>query len=118
MKSVFKLKITEQTTIQDIENEIDKLYKNKQIKEIPLNYLVKIIEYLGAEQIQATGSSVRFRHELLVEHSAYYNGIFQIHKIHKGGNQDYVLHRNFKKYLYPALKQIIALKLNQNENRK
>ncbi len=110
MKSIFKFKITEQTTLQDVENVLDKLFESKQIKEIPLGFIKKIVEFLGGEQVHATGSSVRFYHQLLVDHEFYYKGLFQIHKTHKGGNQDFVLHRNFKKYLYPALKEIIALK--------
>ncbi len=107
----FKFKINEATSLDDVREELEML-KLANVKEIPINYLRKIIEFLGANQITATGSSVRFTHPLLKSHP-YYHGCFQIHKIHKGGNKDEIRMNDFKKILYPVLIIIIELKEKQ-----
>jgi len=103
----FKLKINDKTTLDDIRNELEAL-KSANIKEIPLNHLRRIIKFLGANEVQSTGSSVRFEHSLLKQHP-YYHGHFQIHKVHKGGNKDFVRKTDFKSYLCKVLITIIEL---------
>jgi len=104
----FKIKINENTTLDDIRKELETL-KSANVTAIPLNHLLKIIGFLGATQVTATGSSIRFRHPLLMQHP-YYHGYFQIHKIHKGGDQDEIRIVDCKKYLFPVLITIIELK--------
>jgi hypothetical protein len=104
----FKIKITENTSLGDIKEELEKL-KKINVNEIPLNHIRKIIVFLGAEEIQATGSSIRFYHEILKD-QPFYRGYFQIHKVHKGGNKDMIRKVDFVKYLYPVLVLIIELK--------
>jgi hypothetical protein len=83
--------------------------KNANVPEIPLNHLRRIIFYLGATEVQGTGSSVRFYHKLLEKHPLY-RGYFQVHKIHKGGNQDFVKRTDYKAFLFNVLNTIIELK--------
>ncbi len=108
----FKFKIDENTTLDDVQAHLDALWSTN-VKEIPLNYLRRIIEFLGAIQVQATGSIVRFKHPLLEKYPQYL-GFFSIHKIHKGGDKDEVRMVDFKKYLYPALILIIEEKKKSN----
>jgi hypothetical protein len=107
----FKIKINENTTLEDIRKELDEL-RSANVNEIPFNHLRRIIEFLGAVQVTASGSSVRFEHPALIPHP-YYHGYFQIHKIHKGGDQDEVRKIDFKSILYPALITIIDLLENK-----
>lgn len=93
----FKIKINEETSFSDIRLELENL-RAAPITEIPLNHLQKIIEFLGAIEVPASGSSVRFRHRILDPHP-FYHGYFQIHKIHKGGNQDLIRKNDFNKIL-------------------
>lgn len=104
----FKFKINESTTLDDVRAELDAL-KSANVKEIPLNYLRRIIEFLGATPVPATGSIVRFTHPLLKKYPQYL-GYFSIHKIHKGGDKDEIRMVDFKNYLYPALITIIEEK--------
>jgi len=104
----FKIKINENTTLDDIRKELETL-KSAIVTEIPLNHLLKITNFLGAVQVTATGSSIRFTHPLIMQHP-YYHGYFQVHKIHKGGDKDEIRINDFKKYLFPALMTIIELK--------
>jgi len=103
----FKIKISESTTFDDIRTELENL-KSANINEIPLNHLLKITEFLGAKRITATGSSVRFQHEILKNYPPY-KGFFQVHKIHKGGDLDLIRKNDFKTYVYPVLMLIIEL---------
>lgn len=103
----FKIKINENTTIEDIRTELENL-KLANTNEIPLNHLLKITEFLGAKRIIATGSSVRFQHEILKSYPPY-KGFFQVHKIHKGGDIDLIRKNDFKTYMYPVLSLIIEL---------
>ena len=107
----FKFKINETTSLQDIRDELDSL-KSANVTEIPLNYLKKIILFLGATEATSSGSSVRFYHKLLLRHP-YFNGYFQIHKIHKGGDQDFIKINDYRSFLYKALIAIIELKDKQ-----
>lgn len=100
-----KFKINESTTLEDIKKELE-FYKNATIQTIQLSDVRKIANFLGAEEIRSTGSSVRFYHEILEKHP-FYHGYFQIHKIHKGGNVDKIRKRDFVKYLLPPLEFII-----------
>jgi len=104
----FKIKINENTTLDDIRNELETL-KSANVTEIPLNHLLKIVNFLGAVQVTASGSSIRFTHPLLIQHP-FYHGYFQVHKIHKGGDKDEIRIIDCKKYLFPALITIIELK--------
>jgi hypothetical protein len=103
----FKIKINEETSFNDIRFELENL-RTADVTEIPLNHLRKITEFLGAVEVPAAGSSVRFRHQALNDHP-YYHGYFQIHKIHKGGDQDLIRKNDFKMILFPALITIIDL---------
>jgi hypothetical protein len=108
----FKIKINETTSLQDIRDELDSL-KIANVNEIPLNHLRKIINFLGATEIPSTGgSSVRFQHRHLQKHP-YYHGYFQIHKIHKGGDQDFVKKNDYRSILYNALITIIEIQEKQ-----
>ncbi len=71
----------------------------------------KIIKWLGAEELSGKGSSVRFYHYLLEDHP-FYNGYFQIHKIHKGGNKDFVRMNDYKQFMLPVLITILEIKEN------
>jgi hypothetical protein len=104
----FKIKINETTSLDDIRNELETL-KSANVTELPLNHILKITEFLGAVQVQSTGSSVRFEHPLLRQHP-YFHGYFAVHKIHKGGDNDLIRRNDFKAYLYPALMTLIELK--------
>ena len=103
----FKIKIDENTSLEDIKNELEKL-KKANVSEIPLNYIRKITLFLGIEEIQGKGSGIRFYSEVLLEHP-YYNGYFQVHKIHKGGNKELIRKSDYVKYVYPTLIIIIDL---------
>lgn len=102
----FKFKITEETTIEDVEKELDNLY-NAPVVEIPFNHIVKLAEFLGAElQKSPRGSMERFKHNLAPTDGNY----FGVHVVHKGGNESLVVKKNYKAYLYPILMEIIRLK--------
>ncbi len=103
----YKIKINEDTSYNDIRHELEKL-KALPVTEIPLNHLQKIIEFLGAVEVPASGSSVRFRHRILDDHP-YYHGYFQVHKIHKGGDQNQIRKNDYSRILYPTLITIIDL---------
>ncbi len=104
----FKFKINENTTLNDVKIELN-VIKSANVKEIPLNHLFKIIEFIGAKQVTATGSSVRFEHYLLKD-NPFFHGYFQVHKVHGGGDKDKITMIDFKKYIYPVLIIIIELK--------
>lgn len=108
----FKFKINENTTLADVQNELDAL-RSVNVNEIPFNHLLKIINHLGAIQVPSTGSSIRFEHPLLRNHP-FYHGYFQIHKIHKGGDKDEIKRTDYKTFLYPALTTIIKIKTDNN----
>src|SRR5574344_1112429 len=102
----FKFKITEETTIEDAEEELRALY-SAPVTEIPFNHIIKIAEFLGAElQKSPSGSRERFKHPLAPTPGKY----FGVHIIHKGKSEVLVLRRNYKEYLYPILMEIIRLK--------
>ena len=75
----FKFKINNTTSIKDVKDELNFL-KSANVKRLPLNHLLKIIKFLGAEQVPSTGSSIRFEHHLLKQHK-YFNGFFKVDKI-------------------------------------
>lgn len=104
----FKFKINENTTLEDIQVELEEL-KLANVKEIPFNHLRKLIDFLGSKQVTTTGSSLSFFHELLLQHPQYH-GHFSVHKIHKGGDQVLIKMTDYKAYLYKALITIIELK--------
>jgi hypothetical protein len=104
----FKFKINETTSLQDIRDELDNL-KSANVTEIPFNHLKKIILFLGSTEASSTGSGIRFHHKLLEQHP-YYNGYFQIHKVHKGGDQDLIKINDYRSFLYKALIAIIEIK--------
>ena len=108
-----KFKINESTTPADIIEELEYL-KNANVKTIPLNQIRRIIFFLGGEEVKATGASVRFYHRVLEDEPFYYQGYFQVHKIHKGGNKEEIRKGDFVKYLYPPIIRIIEI-LDANE---
>lgn len=102
----FKFKITEDTTIEDAEKELENLY-NAPTVELPFSHIIKIAEFLGAElQDSPRGSMERFKHPLAPTPGNY----FEVHVIHKGGNEVLIMRANFKKYIYPILIEIIRIK--------
>ncbi len=108
----FKFKTNEKTTLDDVQNELDAL-KSANVKEIPLNHLRKIIDFLGGIPTTTTGSAVRFSHPLLKKFPQY-QGYFSVHKIHKGGDKDEIRMVDYKKYLYAALSTIIETQKKLN----
>ena len=74
--------------------------------EIPLNHIIKVVSLIGVEHVQGqnTGSMVRFWHPD-VETPGHF---FGVHKVHKGKGEDLVIKRNFKQYMIPHLRVIIA----------
>ena len=98
------------TTTKEVEEELESLC-TMNVKEIPLSHIIKIVKVIGVEHItgQTTGSQVRFRHP----DAGTYGNYFGVHKIHKGGDEELVAKVNFKKYMMPFLKDIIA-KRKQN----
>ena len=105
----FKFKVNESTTLKDARNFLDEL-KSANVKEYNLNDILRVLHFLGAEEITAKGgSAIRFRHEILVGHPHHLDGIFKIHIIHKGGAKQLVSKIDFKVYMYGPLIQIIEL---------
>ncbi|GEM_PF-5219687 len=102
----FKFKITDSTTLDDIENELERL-KQLQINEIPFPYIKKILDFLDVEFLpNKGGSAIRFKHKYLVSNPNYLHGIFTVHKLH--GRKNIVISKyDFKKYLLPPIKLII-----------
>ena len=98
------------TTTEEVEEELEKLCAMN-VTEIPLSHIIKVVKAIEVEHIvgQATGSLVRFRHP----DARTYGNYFGVHKIHKGGDEELVAKVNFKKYMMPFLKDIIA-KRKQN----
>lgn len=93
------------TTTEDVEEELERLC-TMDAKEIPLNHIIKVVSVIGVEYVtgQNTGSQVRFQHPEVETYGHY----FGVHKEHKGKGEDLVLKRNFKQYMVPHLKIIIA----------
>lgn len=105
-----KFKINNETTLDDALEELEKI-KKCNLKELPMNHLVKIMEFIGVEPLSgAGGSGLRFRHECLVDEPYFTDGIFQVHRIHKGGAEIKIRIHDYKKYLYPTLIKIISIK--------
>jgi len=100
-----RFKITEETTYDELLNYLEELYHFPN-KIIDLKIIRKICQRIGAEEVKATGSSVRFYHRALEMHP-YYKGYFQVHKKHKGGTKQEISRTDFRKYLYGPLKEII-----------
>lgn len=98
----YKLKLNENTTLDDIEHELEKLY-SENVVEHPFDYIVKIAEFLGCELMKSpTGSQERFRHPL----AGTFGNYFGVHLVH-GKKVKTVNRANYKKYLYPTLKEIV-----------
>ena len=105
----FKFKITDDTTIEDAEKELENLY-SAPVVDLPFNHVVKIAEFLGAKlQDSPRGSMERFYHPLAPTPGKY----FGVHVVHKGGNEVLIKRTNFKQYLYPILIEIIRIKKKQ-----
>lgn len=92
-------------TTEEVEEELERLC-TMDAKEIPLNHIIKVVSIIGVEYVagQTTGSQIRFQHPD-VETFGHY---FGVHKEHKGKGEDLVIKRNFKQYMMPHLKAIIA----------
>lgn len=114
MKKVKKIKFDSKTSLDDVNDEISRIASSDET-EVSLDYITKIIVFLGGESLpNKGGSSVRYRHNALLKYRYYTDGIFQIHIKHKGGTKK-VLKRNFKDYLLQPLTTIITeLKTTQN----
>lgn len=106
----FKFKITEDTTLGDVEKELAALCEVP-VPELPLAHIEKlVVGYLNAERVKSTGSMVRFRHPLVPTYGNY----FGVHAIHKGRDEVLILKKNYKQYLYPILVGIIDKMKNGN----
>ncbi len=102
----FKFKISEETTLEDVEKELTDLCEVP-VPELPLKHIEKIVvDYLGSERVKSTGSMVRFKHQLAPTPGNY----FGVHAKHKGGDESLILKVNYKKYLFPILIEIIKQK--------
>lgn len=102
----FKLKIKEDTTLEEIEDELDVLY-DAPVPDLPFKYIEKMAVFLGAERMKSpSGSMERFKHPLAPTPGNY----FGVHVIHKGGDEMLIRRVDYKKYLYPILTEIIKLK--------
>ncbi len=95
------------TTTEDVEEELERLC-TMDAKEIPLNHIIKVVSVIGVEYVtgQNTGSQVRFQHPEVETYGHY----FGVHKEHKGKGEDLVTKINFKQYLMPTLRKIIAIR--------
>lgn len=106
----FKFRSNENTTIDDAEKA---LYNLKKLSgnEIPLNEVLKILRFLGVEELKGrksgTGSVVRFRHHLLVGYQHFYQGYFKVDLIHGGKSMKKIRKKNFVNYLFPTTLEII-----------
>lgn len=106
MKTILK-KLKKSETSDEILSVIEEV-KQLRIKELDFSFLVKVIEKLGGEQLDAKGgSAMRFHHPDL-EANSIRNGHFAIHIIH-GKNPPKVRMNDFKKYFYPVVVQIIEI---------
>lgn len=104
-----KFKSNKSTTFEDARAYLDEL-KSANVIEFYFNDISKVLNFLGVEELPSKGgSAIRFRHEILKRHPHYYDGIFTIHVVHKGGDQRVVKKNDFKTYMLPALIQIIEL---------
>ncbi len=111
----FKCKISKHAGLTEIKNELDRL-KEIKLSVIQLNCIRKFTSLLGCKEIPGKGSSIRFRHEFLVDEPYYTDGIFQVHKIHKGGNKEEIRKSDFVKYIYPHLIKIIEKQIKINKD--
>jgi len=109
----FKFKINERTSLDDVRAELEML-RSANIREIPLNHLRRIIEFLGATSTPSTGSSVRYYHPALKGYPNY-KGYISVHKIHKGGDKEEIRMTDYKVYLLPALLALIEELLKSKE---
>lgn len=91
---------------EHIKRELEALSK-KNVPELEMNDIRKILKKLNVEEFPGRGSSIKFYHPLLEGIPSYTSGIFQVHIVHKGGNRQLVLRVFFKKYMYPTLLLII-----------
>lgn len=106
----FKFKINDETSLDDAFEELEKIKKSN-LKELPMNHLIKIMEFIGIEEMSGSGGSgLRFRSEYLIDEPYYTDGIFQVHRIHKGGSEIKIRMHDYKNYLYPTLVKIISIK--------
>ncbi|WP_417014302.1 hypothetical protein [Alistipes sp.] len=86
---------------------------NPKPKELDYNDIIRITNALNIEELGGNGgSSFRFRHDYFdkTEHH-----IFSVHVIHKGKAERKVTFRDFKYYLYPAIK-FVAERLIAEQN--
>lgn len=100
-----KFKINRDTTLDEIDKELDSLYRSA-LTELELNEIIKIAEFLDCEYLGHTkGSAVRFKHTCI----SSFGNFFTVHLIH-GKKVDLIRIRDFKQYIYPNLKQIVQFK--------
>ncbi len=111
----FKIKINNETSFEDIRNYLEDL-KKANTTSIPLNPIRKIINFLEIKEIPGKGSSIRFQSDYLLNHHPFYEGYFQVHKLHKGGNKEEIRKSDFARYLYPALILIVKLKIENRDS--
>ena len=94
-------------TTADVEKELEGLCESN-INEIPLNHIVRVVKVIGVElsDDKASGSQVRFQHP----DAGTFGHYFGVHKVHKGGDKDVILKRNFIHYMMPVLRRIISIR--------
>jgi hypothetical protein len=93
---------------ESIKRDLEALSK-KNVPELEMNEIRKILKKLNVEEFPGKGSSIKFYHSVLEGIPPYTAGVFQIHIVHKGGNKQLVQRVFFKKYMYPTLLEIIRL---------
>lgn len=119
-KGKLKVKIHDNTTIEEIEALIDEMKKSNAV-DFDFADLIKIAEglgatYLGSGAARGKGSQERFNAEELKGLADFPIGNFGVHVFPSGKHQFKVYKRNFVDYFYPALKLIILIKrAKQNE---
>ena len=115
-----RIRLENEATIDDVEEALYQIIQWP-VNEIPLNEILKIMDFLGVEQPVGrkggTGSVVRFRHCLLEGHPNFTQGYFKIHIIHGGKLQRKIRKRDYVTYLIPPLLEIIKRKREESESK-
>lgn len=102
------------TTISDVEEELHRLCSASDVKEIPFNYVNKLVSVIGVQFIGFTGGSgTRFYHPYAVCGRNQF-GYFGPDYIHNKKDKPF-RYRDFIVYMLPVLKRIIEkLKLDRD----
>lgn len=103
----FKLKLSDNNIVQDIEEEIENL-KRINVPEIPLDHLIKIAEVLGVKYHGLKGGSIAsFQSNKLVGYEHYYDGFFTIHIAKGSKSNKMVRKRDYIQFFYRAIRYVL-----------